>query len=245
MAQVLAAVLLAALAFLSAKVSAAELRITGKAQVGYGINDVLMLSGPIEVGDAERVRRVMSATRGGNSALSTVGRMTLSGSGGNFAEAVKIARLLREHYVQTVVLKHDRCADACAVAFMGGSGGPFEDTTVVNPARCLQPGGEVVFSLPSFSDGARVVDLQGGGETLRQARQEAFLFIVTLLQLARDHQWPTALVDRVLDEGIGPKTLVSKGNDELSLLKVAAEDGQSDWSGGIDFGDPCPIPLWN
>ena len=234
-----------ALALGIGNVDAAEMNITGKALVGYGTKDVLALSGQIAVGDAEKLNAFLNARKANVADTSSVGRVTFSGRNGDFPEAVRIARLLRENYVQSVILPGDVCADACAVAFMGGSGGPFEGTTVINPARCLQPGGQAVFSLPSFAEKLRTASLQTDKTTIRQARQEAFLFIVQLMQLARDHSWPTALIDEILDEGIGPKTWVSQRNDPLSLLRPAGEDGQSNWTSGIDFGAPCPTPLWN
>ena len=226
-------------------VPAAEIKITGKAQVGYGNNDVISLSGAIEAGDAARLAGFLRARQADNSYLSSVGRVTFAGENGDFIEAVKIARLLRENYVQSVILSGNACADACAVAFMGGSGGPFEDSTVINPARCLQPGGEVAFSLPSFSEKFSTASLMAERTVLRQTRQDAFLFVVELMQLARDHAWPVALVDEILDQGIGPRTWISERNDALSLLAPAGEDGQSGSGSGIDFGDPCPTPLWN
>ncbi|TFF25573.1 hypothetical protein E3C22_09525 [Jiella endophytica] len=234
------------LAFLAATpLQAADIKVTGKAQVGYGNNDVVALSGIIVAGDAARLDAFLRERQSGNPSLSRVGRVTLSGDHGDFAEAVRIARLLRENYVQSVVMPGTFCADACAVAFMGGSGGPFEDTTVINPARCLQPGGQVVFSLPSFSEELQRQTGQAGRPLLRQTRQEAFQFVVELLRLAREHQWPEPLVDRILDGGIGQETLVSAGHDPLQLLKPAGDDGQSNWGAPIDFGNPCPAPLWN
>jgi len=92
----------------------------------------LHYSGPVMEGDAEALASLFDEVlecdvsalpaEGGNCAV-----LTLSSPGGNYIEGLKLALLLRERAVATVVEAGTSCYSACAFAFLGGSGFSSQD----------------------------------------------------------------------------------------------------------------------
>ena len=87
----------------------------------------LRIEGEIQKGDASKVAAVFD--RQGQRMTDYAYKTTykgldyvacLSGSGGDYAEAVKIAELFIQRAVATSVPSQETCAEACAIAFMGG-----------------------------------------------------------------------------------------------------------------------------
>lgn len=83
----------------------------------------LRLSGPIETGDADKLRKVLAGLP-----ISDVGRadapltvIELSSLGGSLSEGFEIGKLLRKANVIAVVRKSDICLSACALALLGGN----------------------------------------------------------------------------------------------------------------------------
>lgn len=125
----------------------------------------LLLEGEIVSGDLDRLAAGLRQAgpcepaalpdTGGNCAV-----VTLAGENGDSIEGLRIAQFFRDHAVATWLSAGTRCRDACALAFLGGSGfatgagtsagmGDYRD-------RTLEPGASLILTAPG-------VDL-GGGE---------------------------------------------------------------------------------
>lgn len=77
----------------------------------------IRLSGPIEVGDLQRLKAIISADHSAYTGTA----LCLNSPGGNFDEGVAIAKFLVANGVYTVLEKGASCFSACAVIFMAGS----------------------------------------------------------------------------------------------------------------------------
>lgn len=109
------------------------------------VQHTIRLSGPIEAGDSDRLRKMLERLRAtappaAGTALATV---ELSSKGGDLYEGLKLGYLFREFDVATMVRALDICLSACALAFLGGTQGhaPGQAT----PGRNLEVGGQVGF----------------------------------------------------------------------------------------------------
>ena len=81
----------------------------------------LRLSGPLTRGDAEAMKRILSALPASSSKSSPRATIELSSRGGDLYEGLKLGYLFRDHNVATVVRRGDICISACALAFLGGT----------------------------------------------------------------------------------------------------------------------------
>ncbi|MBO0904619.1 hypothetical protein [Jiella sonneratiae] len=229
---------------------AAELSLSTGEGPGGQATRILRIAGDITEGDSQKVAARLDQPRDKDSERSAVDQVTLAGEGGDFLEAVKIARLIGQSEVSTAVLAGDTCSDACAVAFMAGNMGNFNETTVRASARCLQEGGVLEFSIPTFAQVRTINPLEDrNAELARVARRQMFLFFVDLITLTREHEWPEQLVQAVLEAGISGRTIVRADYDPLHLLREGSPD---DYYGivahaerSIDLGRPCPFVVTN
>lgn len=117
---------------------------------------ILHITGPIEPGDADKVRSLLTPLKGETGRPLVTAE--LEGDGGDLAEALRIGRLLREHTVATVVRSGKICRAACALAFLGGTAEAQSPSPVAS--RTVEFGGQVGFLLPmiepsTLSDGGR------------------------------------------------------------------------------------------
>lgn len=103
------------------------------------------LNGPIESGDAERLRRLLdenlvpNATPKGALVIAE-----LNSEAGDYAEAMKLGEILKEYHVTTVVRRNDACLSGCILAFLGGtSTQSLPDAHV--PGRYMEIGARVSF----------------------------------------------------------------------------------------------------
>ncbi len=105
----------------------------------------IRLSGPIEEGDASKLRTILERLRKDSPPVPgrPLATLELSSAGGDVFEGFKIGYLLREFNVVTIVRARDLCLSSCALAFLGGTAshlGP--DFT---PSRSIEIGGQVGF----------------------------------------------------------------------------------------------------
>ena len=127
--------------------------LTAKSSI---VTHTLRLSGPIEEGDADRLRVILARLKT-TSPPQAPGRpfatIELSSAGGDVYEGLKIGYLLREYSVASVVRAQDLCLSACALAFLGGTLSRAGPTFV--PSRSIEIRGQVGFhnfSLNTNSD---------------------------------------------------------------------------------------------
>ncbi len=109
------------------------------------VSHTIRLSGPIEQGDADRLRVVLARLKAGSPSLPDrpLATIEFSSSGGDLYEGLKIGYLLREYSVASVVRAKDLCLSACALAFLGGTGSRAGPAFV--PSRSIEIGGQVGF----------------------------------------------------------------------------------------------------
>ena len=109
------------------------------------VRHTIRLSGPIEAGDSDRLRKMLGRLRATTPAAAdaSLATLELSSKGGDLYEALKLGYLLREFDVATVVRAEDICLSACALAFLGGTQSHAPGRAV--PSRNLEIGGQVGF----------------------------------------------------------------------------------------------------
>lgn len=126
----------------------------------------IRITGPIEAGDAERLRAILSR----NSAAAGRGAdrerfvAELSSDGGDIYAALNMGYLFREYDVATRVLAGNRCLSACALAFLGGTASHLPPDLV--PDRSIELGGQVGFHNfyinPNSSSLSAAIDASSG-----------------------------------------------------------------------------------
>jgi hypothetical protein len=116
------------------------------------------LTGLIEPGDADRLRKMLEGLRASKTPQpapgSPLATIELSSKGGDLHEGLKLGYLFREFGVATMVRAADLCLSACALAFLGGTQGHMP-SQAATPSRSLEIGGQVGFhnfSLTSPAD---------------------------------------------------------------------------------------------
>lgn len=119
--------------------------IPGLAAKSSIVNHTIRLSGPIEAGDADKLRAIFSRLRttvpaAPDKPLATV---EFASSGGDTYEGLKIGYLLRQFNVASLVRAKDVCLSACALAFMGGTQSSLGPDFI--PSRSIELGGQVGF----------------------------------------------------------------------------------------------------
>lgn len=117
--------------------------IPGLAPKAAMVTHTIRLTGLIEPGDADRLRKMLERLRASTPAIAPLATVELSSKGGDLHEGLKLGYLFREFDVATVVRSSDLCLSACALAFLGGtqSHAPPQAT----PSRSLEIGGQVGF----------------------------------------------------------------------------------------------------
>ena len=158
-----AAALLWCAASQAASVSVESKSLPGLVPKTETVRTTIRLTGMIEAGDADKLRRVLEPLRAKNKDAAPLATVELSSKGGDFHEGLKLGYLFREFDIATLVKNGDMCLSACALAFLGGtqqSGPP-----PAQPSRSLQLGGKVGFHnffLTSAADLAQGKDAREG-----------------------------------------------------------------------------------
>lgn len=134
------------------------------------VSHTIRLTGPIESGDADRMRKMLEPLRrttvAAGAPLATV---ELSSSGGDLYEGLKLGYLFREFDVATVVRARDICLSACALAFLGGTQSHAPPQAV--PSRGIEIGGQVGFHNFSLTSPA---ELTAGSRDARDGVARGF-----------------------------------------------------------------------
>jgi len=145
--------------FYTSAVVAANVVDTGERQTTLS-GCSFKIVGEIQLGDAEKIRGFFdkySFSQTGGSKQSIVGKnfvACLSGSGGDYPEAIRLTEVLIEKHILTSVPENQICADACAIAFLGGRDCCIEFGFPMIK-RHLSSGSELRFTAPEIevSDG--------------------------------------------------------------------------------------------
>ena len=169
--------------------------------------------GPVMEGDAEALTSLIDEVTecevtslpvdGGNCAV-----LTLSSPGGNYIEGLKLALLLRERAVATVVEAYSSCYSACAFAFLGGSGFSTQNGIGVYVDRMVEPYATLGFHAPYFAPddlGTLVADF-GMDAVLGASRDDIALMIKQLVDWNVDASVLSHIVSMGPDESYDVET---------------------------------------
>jgi hypothetical protein len=162
---------------------------------------MITLKGPIERGDAERMRALLPIAQArlpssnGSAVLKQVQqRVCLDSQGGLLIEGVTLARMFRANIVGTIVQRNGTCLSACAVAFMGGAA--YDDVTVPPfPDRVMHPTAKLGFHAPSL----RVPKGRYNAEVVAEAYATALESMAVLQRELLRLDFPVSLATLMLD----------------------------------------------
>jgi hypothetical protein len=121
--------------------AAAEIKEVAPIKVGDDSVQKLVLTGSIAPGDADKIEKLVSED--GYTILS------LNGEGGNYLEALAIAKVLDDSTVMTIVEDGASCLSACAIAFLGGNQ-DTDDSGDYAAARSIAPTAKLGFTAPTL-----------------------------------------------------------------------------------------------
>ncbi|MEM7321017.1 MAG: hypothetical protein AAF408_18590, partial [Pseudomonadota bacterium] len=175
----------------------------------------LELSGPIEKGDAEKLRPRLEALHstpefrfGDGDVRQKYGRVCLNSTGGSLEAGVALAKMFRDLAVGTAVGRDKTCFSACAVAFMGGSHS-YEDDTGQQPDRILHPLGHLGFHAPDLG-----VPAGGYNETaVKKAYLIALLSVSAVLDIAPEIEFPVSLA----------RLMIGTPSDDMHIIRTVGE----------------------
>src|SRR4051794_18836171 len=111
---------------------------------------VVKLSGTIQFGDVEKLRRVLDRNVALASAFGYNGSFVtimMDSEGGDYDEGIRLGRFFRDEFIHTRITREASCISACALAFMGGTSlwGRREPSRI---ERQMEAGGRLVFHSP-------------------------------------------------------------------------------------------------
>src|ERR1700761_6882686 len=106
------------------------------------VGNVVMASGEITHGDADKLVKFLHRNKMDVYNLDTDYEIWLSSPGGDLFEGMALGEAIRKSLYTTVVGSHSICASACALAFLGGA---QRAVTRVGIGRVLEPGARLGF----------------------------------------------------------------------------------------------------
>jgi hypothetical protein len=134
--------LLLAAVLAASPAAAADIKEAAPIPLGDEQVQKIVLAGPIAPGDADRLKKLISEQGG------TI--VALSGDGGDYSEALAIAKLLHETPAMTIVEDGASCLGPCAIAFLGGTG-EAEEELDSGVARSIAPTAKLGFQAPPLT----------------------------------------------------------------------------------------------
>lgn len=190
--------------------SAAQgLRMQSNATMGC----MFSFSGEIRTGDAAQFATAVSQQRADlDRLMAPIGdrqtRICLDSVGGNFGEAVQIARLIRGVF-GTAVPSGATCESSCAVIFMAGSRNPEADPRGIVTDRVLHPNGRLGFHRLRL-------DVPDGVYTetiVRSAFETALNGLAGLVALSGEIDFPESLI----------AVMLGTPSDEMRYIETVGE----------------------
>lgn len=144
--------------------------------------------GPVLQGDADALAEMIDQIvecdvqslppEGGNCAV-----LTMHSPGGNYIEGLKLAQMMRDRAITTVIESWAECYSACAFAFLGGSGYSSQQGIGVYGDRIVEPMGILGFHAPYFAseDLETLVAAHGMDTVLGASREDISLMVQKLV----------------------------------------------------------------
>jgi hypothetical protein len=148
----------------------------------------ITVSGPIQPGDAVRLQKLISDEGG------TI--VSLSGEGGDYAEALAIAKLLHETPAMTIVEDGASCVGPCAIAFLGGTGEAEEESDSAI-ARSIALSARLAFQAPALG----LADTGLTKQAAEDAYRKALAGIGDFLRASKDYGLDAAAAADVMSAG--------------------------------------------
>jgi hypothetical protein len=166
--------LLAGAAVAALPAAAAEIQVAAPIQIGDEQVQKITLAGPIAPGDADKLKKLISDQGG------TI--VSLSGEGGDYPEALAIAKLLHETPAMTIVDDGASCVGPCALAFLGGTG-QAEEELDSGVARSIAATAKLGFQAPPLA----LADTGLSKQIADEAYGKALAVIADFLRASRDY----------------------------------------------------------
>ena len=154
--------------------AAADIKEAAPIPIGDEQVQKITLAGPIAPGDADKLKKLISDEGG------TI--VSLSGEGGDYAEALAIAKLLHETPAMTIVEDGASCLGPCAIAFLGGTG-EAEEELDSGVARSIAPTAKLGFEAPPLALPESGLSKQNADE----AYSKALAMVGDFLRASKDY----------------------------------------------------------
>ncbi len=167
-------------------------------KLGSSSDCQILLNGPIEAGDADRLAAAFDAvpSDGGHVTL------CLNSRGGSYGEGLRMIELvLKRTNVTTVVDQGAECFSACAFLFLAGNTPVSEDGEMA-PDRTLDVRATLGFHAPYMKDGAANESPEANPESYRRGVRA----IARMLEIDRRELFPRGLLAKALQ--VGPDYLL-------------------------------------
>ncbi|MBV7393590.1 hypothetical protein [Mameliella sediminis] len=179
----------------------------------------LRLGGRIEAGDAARLKQMLEDLF----PLEFDDRspsLCLDSPGGSLDEGVKLAQILAGHFTATVVPQGGECLSACAVAFMGGTFGAYED---IYNMRLIHPSARLGFHAPRLEIGE-------GNYTAATVSRAFDIAVDAMARIAGDldHTHLGTPINR-FPRSLMAEMLVHRGEDFLEIDTIEKAAGWDIW----------------
>jgi hypothetical protein len=119
----------------------ADIKEVAPIKVGEEQVQKITLTGQIQAGDADKLENLISEND------YTI--VSLDSDGGDYQEALAIAKVFSDSIAMTIVEDGASCLSACAIAFLGGSG-DTDDSGDYAAARSIAPTARLGFTAPAL-----------------------------------------------------------------------------------------------
>jgi hypothetical protein len=186
---------------------AAEINEAPSIRIGDEDVQKISLAGPIVAGDAGKLEELISDDS------RTV--VALSGEGGDYQEALAIAKLFSNELVMTIVEDRASCLGACAIAFLGGNQ-DTDDSGDYAAARSLAPTARLGLSVPRPD----LADMPLTKDSVEGAYSQLLKFIADFLGEADDLFLGTGAVAELVKPQNGGAYMV---DDAYRLAHIGVE----------------------
>jgi hypothetical protein len=184
----------------------AEIKEVAPVKAGEEQIQKITLTGRIEAGDADKLENLISEND------YTI--VSLNGDGGDYQEALAVAKVFSDSIAMTIVEDGASCLSACAIAFLGGSG-DTDDSGDYAAARSIAPTARLGFNAPTLD----VSDTTLTKQTVESAYAHVLKFISDFVLASNNlHVAPEVIAEIISPRG--SETYFVKDAHDLAHLGI-------------------------
>lgn len=177
-------------------VQSADMSYLGSIKVGKYPQHTLLLSGPIEAGDTERLKAVIDKLKASGQSIFRNTTLTLNSPGGALDPAIELLNFVRENGLATHIAAGARCLSGCGLVFMAGTWLDGDDTKDTN--RVMNPKGTLGFHAPFAFDKNKELPAEIANLLLADSERGGVLASAKLVKLSQQKILPVSLVEELL-----------------------------------------------